>query len=184
MNASEYMVHWRKKKIWNNLKLHYHQSRFRKCAELAVGKRIVDVGCALGHSTEWLRKMKPGAKWHGLDFDKAAVRDARKLFPNLRFSYSPTIIDFANFFEKGFDSVVCSEVIEHVEDDAEFVHHLKRVARRRVVLTTPVKYVNDPGHLRLYSEADLRGLCAPERCEITRDKMFYYVLIHIAETDA
>lgn len=184
MNASEYMVHWRTKEIWNNLKLAYHQARFRTCAALAEGLRLIDVGCALGHSTRWLSSMKPDAEWHGLDFDADAVRDAKVLFPKLRFHYSPTVVEFASAFEKAFDSVVCSEVIEHVPDDAEFVRSLKRIARRRVVLTTPVRQVNDPGHLRLYNDADLRALCAPERCDITRDKMFYYVAIHIAETDA
>ena len=184
MSASEYLTkHWTKNKVWRNLKTPRHQERFRMCANLTIGEQVIDVGCALGHSTAWLRKKNPSVHWSGLDFDEATISAAKILFPKIAFYYAPSIKAFADENERAFDSVVCSEVIEHVADDAEFVHRLKRIARHRVILTTPGRAVNDPGHLRLYDEAMLRELCAPDPCEIMRGKIhpfFFYVVINLS----
>ena len=59
------------------------------------------------------------------------------------------------------DLAVAVDVIEHVEDDAAFLAHLRRVARRRVFITTPnwnVSRCRNPYHIREYTPAELREL--------------------------
>ena len=177
MNASEYMEHWRRKRVWKRLDVPVHQARLKKCAALARGETFIDVGCALGHSTAHLAKFRPGV-WAGMDFDEAAILEARGLFSNLEFIYSP---DYAMAEAAGrqFDSVVCSEVIEHVPDEAGFVRGLVGLARQRIVLTTPNRYIEDPGHLRLYSERSLARLLAGLKFRIERAGRFFYVVIVI-----
>jgi 2-polyprenyl-3-methyl-5-hydroxy-6-metoxy-1,4-benzoquinol methylase len=73
-----------------------------------------------------------------------------------------------------FDLVVCCEVLEHLEDPAAGLAELARVARRRVLLSTPWepvwramnvargKYLRDlgntPGHLQHFSRRGLHRL--------------------------
>jgi hypothetical protein len=64
------------------------------------------------------------------------------------------------------DAVTAFDVIEHVAEDAEFLLHLVRVARRHVFLTTPNWHVSraaNPCHVREYTPAQLEALCASTR---------------------
>jgi len=76
--------------------------------------------------------------------------------------------------------VVCSEVIEHVEDPADFVRALVNVTAPGgvLVLTTPNRPVSDPGHIRVYSRPMLEGLFAdfPGTVEIKSEGRFWYVI--------
>ena len=185
MNAKEYIdKHWRPNKVWNNLLAEKHQVRLRRCADLCLGNKaepeaseFIDVGCAFGHSTDHMARFRPAA-WAGMDFDEGAVLEARRVFPQYPFFYAPDhgMIEAAR--GRTFDSVVCSEVIEHVEDDAGFVRGLIPLARRRVVITTPNRKVNDPGHLRAYTrEALAKLLEGTGRVRIFSEGRFFYAVI-------
>jgi hypothetical protein len=57
---------------------------------------------------------------------------------------------------------VSVDVLEHVEDDREFVTELTRIARRLVLLTTPnwtAGRCTWPYHIREYTPLQLRRLC-------------------------
>jgi 2-polyprenyl-3-methyl-5-hydroxy-6-metoxy-1,4-benzoquinol methylase len=156
MNATEYMKHWQGKQVWKNLVLPKHQNRLRKCAEFAIGESFIDVGCACGHSTDHMARLgAAGKKWTGMDFDAGAIDEARNLFPDIEFIYSPDYEMAAAAGGRTFDTVICSEVIEHVADESGFIRGLASLATRRIVLTTPNVAVNDPGHLRLYTRETL-----------------------------
>jgi len=170
MNAEEYITkHWVPNKIWTHLEWPKHQKRLRRCAGLVEGETFADVGCACGHSTNIMAKFRVGS-WCGIDFSETAVEMARKLFPDLIFSTQ---------LEEGtvFDSVVCSEVIEHVEDDKALVEQLLAVTRKRLVLTTPSMEVNDPGHLRLYTVPMLHEFATECKCRIVDEDGYYYTTI-------
>ncbi|MCK9598410.1 MAG: hypothetical protein WC583_02770 [Candidatus Omnitrophota bacterium] len=87
MNATQYMAHWTGKNVWKRLAVPVHQQRFQACVNLSRGSSFIDVGCALGHSTDYMAKMRPGA-WTGMDFDPVAVTEARKRFPQYEFFFS------------------------------------------------------------------------------------------------
>lgn len=178
MNATQYLEHWKKNKVWTHLQWPKHQRRFELCASYIQGETFIDVGCAFGHSTAALAKLCPG-KWAGLDFTVEAIVRARGLFPNMEFLFSP---DYdMNLACKGrrFDSVVCSEVIEHVQDDAEFMRQLIRISGKRIVITTPNRRVSDPGHLRCYTTRTLEQLLAGTNNEIFSDGPFFYAVVKI-----
>src|SRR5690606_37782612 len=75
-----------------------------------------------------------------------------------------------------FDVVVCCEVHEHLDEPARGLAEIARVARERVLISTPWepvwralnmargKYLRDlgntPGHVQHFSRADLRRLAA------------------------
>jgi len=176
MNATEYMKHWENNKVWTHLKWAKHQKRFETIARYLKGPTFIDVGCAYGHSTYWLRTFKPGL-WSGLDFDEGAIKRANKLFKkhDLFFYYASdfNLIDVCC----RFDSVVCSEVMEHVGDDRALVAGLLAITKKRLVLTTPDRKVSDPGHLRIYNRPMIEALFNDTDHEIINEPPFFYIVV-------
>lgn len=173
MNAQEYIKHWEGQKVWNRLSMPKHMNRLTRCAEaVRGGKTFIDVGCAFGHSTAIMRDLSPGL-WLGVDFCQEAIEKARLYFADLPFLYV-TPEELAE--HTPFDGVVCSEVIEHVEDDKAFVHMLWKITGKRLVVSTPCVEVGDPGHLRLYTEEMLRELFKDvPGAKIERTRRFFYI---------
>jgi len=178
MNAIQYLEHWKKNKVWTHLQWPKHQRRFQLCAASCAGGSFIDVGCAFGHSTAELARLRPG-KWAGLDFTVEAVVRARGIFPDLEFIYSPDYDMSAASKGRLWDSVVCSEVMEHVEDDSGFLRQLIRICAGRIVITTPNKRVSDPGHLRCYTERTLNALLDGVDHEVFSDGPFFYAVVKI-----
>ena len=156
MNASDYLEkHWEKNAIWTHLLGVVHQERLKWCADRVVGNAFADVGCANGHSTSILKGFHSG-EWTGVDFWVPAIDKAIQLFPDIKFIPLSSISDLKDIGK--YDSVICSEVIEHVEDDQELVNMLNLMTNKMLVITTPCINIVDPGHLRLYTEDSLRKL--------------------------
>lgn len=176
MDADQYMKHWEKNRVWLHLQWPKHQRRFKICASFLEGKSFIDIGCAYGHSTSWLRTYKKG-DWAGLDFSKKAIEKAKYLFRNegLKFYYSENfnLLPICGMF----DGVVCSEVIEHVENDMALINGLLSITKKVLIITTPDRKVSDPGHLRVYNEKLLAKLFAGHSFEIKRIKPFFYVVV-------
>jgi len=178
MDAKDYLEsHWMKNEVWAHLLYPIHQERLRKCAEaVAGGKAFVDIGCGCGHSTAIMKGFCPG-DWTGVDFGESAIVNARKFFPDIKFLYCLKAEDIP---KGGWDGVVCSEVIEHVEGPDSFVRTLAEITAPGgvLVLTTPNRKVCDPGHLRLYTRPTLEALFKgfPGTAEIRSEGRFFYVV--------
>lgn len=197
MNADQYIDHWLKNRVWTHLLWPKHQRRFARIASFLKGDSVLDVGCAFGHSVHQIRlkyeeRGFKGIEYSGIDFSDRAIVQAKLSFPAQRFGYQflyyPDVASLRAFKTFSVDSIVCSEVIEHVENDFELVAELVRIARERVVLTTPDQRVSDPGHLRLYTEAMIRELFDRVKRErptvnfdysIIRESPFFYIVVEI-----
>jgi len=160
MTADDYIrKHWEPRRVWTHLEWPKHRNRFARIATMLNGPSksglYVDVGCCFGHSTYHLARLQTGT-WHGVDFSLRAVDMAKTFFPKLNFIFCSGFDDLALLGP--YDGVVCSEVIEHVEDDAGLAQALAIITRGKLVVTTPAVRVNDPGHLRVYNEASLAAL--------------------------
>lgn len=98
---------------------------------------ILDVGCGNGRLSQGLSKF---GRVTGLDLASRAIEEARKNFPDVRFINGdvtdPIIIK--NLQEK-FNIVVCSEVIEHVDNQDALLEHIKDLVEvgGYLILTTP-----------------------------------------------
>jgi len=175
MRAKDYLKnHWIKNEMWTHLEWPKHQNRLRACASYLEGERFIDVGCALGHSTDIMKKFMPG-NWSGLEFMQEAVEKAKELFPDITFYYSKDF-DFLPVCGQ-FDGVVCSEVIEHVEHDKELIKGLIDITDKILVITTPSIKVNDPGHLRVYTEKTLSKLFNGYDFGIIKKDTFFYGIV-------
>lgn len=175
MKAKEYLEnHWIKKEVWTHLEWPKHQVRLQFCAKLLEGSDFIDIGCGIGHSTYHMSQWKEG-NWSGMEFWEGAVMQARKLFPKIKFYYSEDF-NFLPICGK-HDGVVCSEVIEHVEDDQVLINELINITKNVLIITTPNKRINDPGHLRVYTEKTLSKLFNNHNFEIIKEGMFFYAVI-------
>lgn len=175
MTAEEYLKgHWIRKKIYTHNTNPKHKDRFNFCASNLVGEKFIDVGCACGHSTHMLNTLHPG-NWAGLDFAEIAIKMAREEFPQYTFYYFP---DYNYSSKIGiYDSVVCSEVLEHVEDDKRFVDELMKITKYRALFTTPNRRVNDPGHMRIHTEESLMKLFNGYKVKVESKNIFFLVTV-------
>jgi glycosyltransferase involved in cell wall biosynthesis len=111
------------------------------------GKTILDVGAGLGHSR---------ARLAGLDQSNAVT--LHDIAPGMPVDLTCPLGDIP---ARSFDVVSAFDVIEHVPDDAGFVADLCRIARERVVITTPNWRVSKCGnnyHVREYAPDQLVDL--------------------------
>lgn len=117
---------------------------------IAKGKQVLDVGCGLGAGLEILERT--AREVVGQDVD-----------PRLE-SERIVIRDLAEFDDNSYEVVTCIDVLEHVEDDLNFVGQLARVASERIFLTTPnwtASRCKWRYHIREYTPRQLSQLLSP-----------------------
>jgi SAM-dependent methyltransferase len=144
-------------------------------------RRVLEIGCATGE----LIAAMPAAERVGLDISAANIAAARTRFPEVEFHCS----DFRGAGLAGFDAVVLSDVLEHVPDDAGFLHDAARLGEL-VLVNLPLEdnWLNSrraygpadvSGHLRRYSLAD--GLALFDRAGL---ELLQHAQLWIHETPA
>ncbi len=153
--------------VWEQPLSEWHGRLVRHLAGLvpADATSVLDVGCGSGHLLRALERVPLRA---GLERARRALRHV----PGLGVLGSAHALPFA---DDSFDVVVCTEVLEHLEDPvlAGAVAELKRVCRRVLLVSVPNgeprlrNAVRCPrcgnvfdcyGHLRSFDEGALRAL--------------------------
>jgi len=159
MTADEFIKHWEERKIYTHLRNPKHQERLFLCAQFAGNARVkADIGSAMGHSTDWMDTFNPGG-WVGADFSLHGIEKAREIFPNIPYEFSPTITGIKDaLMDYKLDAIICSELIEHIEEDKELIEILWGMTGEVLIITTPAKKVSEPSHLRLYTKESLAAL--------------------------
>lgn len=114
---------------------------------------ILDLGCGPGQFAEFIAERMPAVQFTGLDFSGVAISHARQRCPTFLFERRELPIN--NFVDlPTFDTVVCTEVLEHVEADLQILAPLP--AGIRIVATVP--NFDAFGHLRIFrSEDEIRA---------------------------
>ncbi|NUP98853.1 MAG: class I SAM-dependent methyltransferase [Armatimonadetes bacterium] len=97
--------------------------------------RILDVGCGNALFTQWLRD-RAGAVY-GVDHNPRNCRLGKHDYPELHLAASAA--EHLPFPDNHFDTVICSDTIEHTDDDQASVEELLRVLRPggTLVITVP-----------------------------------------------
>jgi SAM-dependent methyltransferase len=132
-----------------------------------LGNRVLEIGCGVGNFTCALLDRECVV---GIDVDEAVLHEHRQRFrghnhvtAHIMDSTSP---DFSSLTSYRPDSVVCLNVLEHIEDDHRALANMHSVLqpRGRAILIVPAfEQLYGPidaklGHYRRYSKPTLRRL--------------------------
>lgn len=124
-------------------------------------KTILDAGCGEGFSLNQLMKNKIGEKVEGVEQSKDAIDLGKKLFPKAKIKQG-SIYDLP-YKSNSFDLVLCTEVLEHVDNPQRAMGEIMRVSKKYLALSVPnepffmlinllrgknlTRLGNDPGHI-------------------------------------
>lgn len=140
--------------------------RFQLAATKIEGKSMLDVGAYLGDLIIKVRGM--GINAYGTDVNDDRVEFANHLIGENVVSKAFLDGSLADYEDQSIDTVVCTEVLEHVEDNDFAISELCRVAKKRIIISVPFeeRLVNElcincghhtphSGHLHSYSYSSL-----------------------------
>jgi len=139
--------------------------------------KVLDVGCGIGLLALYLATK--GFEMYGVDLNKEKIDAAKRINQKLDLKVNfkcASILDLPFEGDK-FDNVICSEVLEHVEDDQKAIHELSKVLKKEglLIVTVPSKdticerYRDSFGHVRTgYSVNEIERLVMPTDMEIVK----------------
>lgn len=96
---------------------------------------VLDAGCGEGFTLDKLKKEKIGKTYKGIEFDPQAVLIANTLYPKIEVKQGD--IMKLPYKSNSFDLVVCTEVLEHLENPKKAYRELLRVSKKYVLITVP-----------------------------------------------
>lgn len=96
---------------------------------------VLDVGCGEGFTLARLKKEKIGKSYEGIEYDETAIELGKKLYPTLEIKKGD--IYSLPYKDNSFDLVVCTEVLEHLENPKKAYKELIRVSRKYILLSVP-----------------------------------------------
>jgi ubiquinone/menaquinone biosynthesis C-methylase UbiE len=148
-----------------------HWAAFYNKVRRYLKNECLDVGSGSGFITSELNKIVTTS---GLEISDAALKKARKTYPNMKFvKGSATDIPFN---DNKFNCIFVSDVIEHVMDTEAMFHEFNRVLKKggHLIITTPeltwlkrvfiaLFYFNDyfypiNPHIRFYTKSTLKEI--------------------------
>jgi len=152
---------------------------------------ILDVGCGIGEMVNKLSKIYPQKQIMGTDFSAESVKICRSKYPNLIFSQYD-ILNFPRNNSKRYNTVICSEVLEHLSDVSLAINNLKTLLNKNGLLIISVPYQMKfwsshdkfSGHFRRFEKGELQNILTEQKFEIIDNfsygrfvYRFYYFLL-------
>lgn len=147
----------------------FHDSIYQLLATTGA-RRVLDAGCGEGFVTNYLAERDPALQLTGVDLSEEAIAYARAHFGE-HATYRTGSIYKIPFSDNSFDAVVCSEVLEHLDEPDRALAELKRVARKHVLITVPREPIfdrlnrlgrrlglsPDPGHVNFWTKRSFQA---------------------------
>lgn len=98
-------------------------------------RTVLDAGCGEGFTLVKLHEHKIGTKLEGIEFSKGSVDLGKKMYPYLNLKQGS--IYKLSHKNNSIDLVICTEVLEHVEDPIKALKELVRVSKKYLLLSVP-----------------------------------------------
>lgn len=127
---------------------------------------VGDIACGTGYGSAIL--LERCRQVIGIDYSDTALRRARARTRGLAARFLKLDLDRAEDIGS-HDAVVSLETVEHLEDPHRFVRLLKSAARRRIIISAPVrpqKHLN-PWHKHDFTRKEFEELCMDDAWKIT-----------------
>lgn len=96
---------------------------------------ILDVGCGEGFTLNRLKENNIGKKLEGIEFSKTAIDLGRQSYPDIKIIQG----DIYNlpYKDNEFNLVLCTEVLEHLENPQTALKELIRVSKKYLLISVP-----------------------------------------------
>lgn len=98
-------------------------------------EKIIDVGCGEGFTLSLFREKGIGKMLEGIDSSVTAIELGKELAPGMTLSVGD--IYRLPYPDGAFDLVICSEVLEHLENPAAALKELVRVSGKYCLFSVP-----------------------------------------------
>ncbi len=152
-------------------KIHEHQKTdFRWCnlraliEKFITGNKILDAGCGTGHLT--LNLLKKNYDVTAVDYSDELICYAKKNINEANYAakiFSCDLVSLKNNDLLPFDSIICLDVIEHIEKDAIVLHNFYDLLKSHgtLIISVPAikKFYGERdkkvGHYRRYDKKEL-----------------------------
>lgn len=122
------------------------------------GGKFLDVGCGNGNAMIMMKSV--GWEVFGIDIDENALQTARSM--NLEVKHG-TLLS-AEYADESFDSILMSNVIEHVPNPSEIISECYRILKKGGTLTIITPNISSFGS-KIFKE-NWRGLETPQHLQI------------------
>ncbi|MBL8038178.1 MAG: class I SAM-dependent methyltransferase [Nitrospira sp.] len=152
--VSEYLVEARKD---------FYREVLNEC-DLFLYGNVIDVGCGPGFFSKVLSSSRKVRAIYGTDFSSASIKRCRQEVPEGHFFVGD--IYRVSCQDGGFDTVVCMETLEHLEQPAHAIAELFRLCKvgGHVIITIPNGALDEyVGHINFWTEQQFRALLSDER---------------------
>jgi SAM-dependent methyltransferase len=156
---------------------------------------ILDAGCGEGFTINKLIGNGIGKRIDGIEYSKEAISFGKKLFP--KFNIKQGSVYELPYGDKSFDLVICTEVLEHLDDPAKAVKEMLRVTKKYLVLSVPnepffmlsnflrgknfSRFGNDTGHINHWNPFSLKRFLEAQGLKIKKVKLPFPWIVILAE---
>jgi ubiquinone/menaquinone biosynthesis C-methylase UbiE len=145
----------------NNIISDEHLVRYKLAAQLAPGKKILDIACGSGYGSQILAAA--GAeKVVAVDIDAATLAEAQKNYPHPKLEYQAGDAENINAADGEFNLVVSFETIEHLKNVENYLAGIARVLAVEGIflVSTPNREVfgqQNPYHLHEFTRGEFEA---------------------------
>lgn len=134
MNTSNYRKYTSKNPVQKYLINNFLRT-VTLCLEGLSINKVFDAGCGEGFVLSELKNRGIGSVLEGIDFSEQALKTGRELFPYL--SLKQGDIYQLPYEDNSFDLVLCTEVMEHLDEPDKVLSEIVRVSKKYCLLSVP-----------------------------------------------
>lgn len=181
--TSNYQKHLNKNPLSKLLIGNFYKTLFRLIEDLEVSS-VLDVGCGEGFTLDKLQKKHIGKRLEGIDNTDDAIEIGKKLHPD--FVLKKGDVYELSYKTDSFDLVICTEVLEHLEEPQKALSELIRVSKKYILLSVPneplftmqrflrgknvLKLGDHPEHIQKWSSGEFEDFVKREKVQILSRK--------------
>ncbi len=150
---------WQDMERLNPTARHLEAQIVKYIEKVAPVKSVLDVGCGIGVNVKRIHEYFPETVLVGTDLSAGILKLAENYVgKNDKISYQVMNLEKDAPGAK-HDLVLCSQVLEHIEDDRKALQHLSQITERYLLITVPGGKFNSTsrlvGHFRHYSKKEI-----------------------------
>ncbi len=112
----------------------FHVRIIKKYFKLYSPRTLLDVGCGSGYLLNKLRELNTKTKMYGVDYQVPFLKKNK-----INFIKGDILSTISNFSDNQFEFVMCSHVIEHLENPNLVIMELKRICSGILIIICPIE---------------------------------------------